>query len=440
MQKASRINEIYQLVDPEEPISRADPRYVDLSSARGDEDFARYILRRVRNSRPGQYHCHLVTGHRGCGKSTELLSLKAELEKERFLVAYVDAYETLDIADVEYLDVLIAVITAWTELAREHGLPVRQELVKDIERWFAETELVEVHTEEGEISAAGGAELKAEIPFLARLFMDVRSQLRSGDLVRKEVRQKIERRLSDFLDRTNLLLDQIGVLARQRGYAGLVTIVDNLEKIPLKLLDAQSGLTNHAAIFVEHAEALKAPHSHLIYTVPVTLLNDRNLGMAYPDLDMLPMVKIIAADGSPYPPGIKLLEQVIRQRVDVEAVFSDPNALKELIRMSGGVLRDLFRLILFATDYAPEDGKIEAGHIQRAIRKLIREYDLLIHEEDLEVLKKILRNPHPPSSNRLARLMYNRLVLPYQNQEPWVAVHPAVRESPTFQKADLETS
>jgi len=156
MQKASRINEIYQLVDPEEPISRADPRYVDLSPARGDEDFARHILRRVRNSRPGQYHCHLVTGHRGCGKSTELLSLKAELEKERFLVAYVDAHETLDIADVEYLDVLIAVITGWTELAREHELPVSQELVKDIEDWFAETELMELHSEEGEISAAGG--------------------------------------------------------------------------------------------------------------------------------------------------------------------------------------------------------------------------------------------------------------------------------------------
>jgi hypothetical protein len=77
MRKASQISEIYQTVDPEEPIHRADPRYVDLSPARGDEDFVRHILRRVRHSPPGRYHCHLVTGHRGCGKSTELLSLKA---------------------------------------------------------------------------------------------------------------------------------------------------------------------------------------------------------------------------------------------------------------------------------------------------------------------------------------------------------------------------
>jgi hypothetical protein len=233
MRKASQISEIYQTVDPEEPIHRADPRYVDLSPARGDEDFVRHILRRVRHSPPGRYHCHLVTGHRGCGKSTELLSLKAELEKERFLVAYVDAEETLDIADVEYLDVLIAVISAWTELARREGLPIRQALVEDIERWFAEVELVEERLEERELAAEGGSEAKAEIPLLARLFLNVRSQLRSGDRVREEVRRKIERRLRDFLDRANLLLDQIGVLAGQRGHAGLVTIVDNLEKIPL---------------------------------------------------------------------------------------------------------------------------------------------------------------------------------------------------------------
>ena len=433
MRKASQISEIYQTVDPEEPIHRADPRYVDLLPARGDEDFVRHILRRVRHSPPGRYHCHLVTGHRGCGKSTELLSLKAELEKERFLVAYVDAEETLDIADVEYLDVLIAVISAWTELARREGLPIRQALVEDIERWFAEVELVEERLEERELAAEGGGEAKAEIPLLARLFLNVRSQLRSGDRVREEVRRKIERRLRDFLDRANLLLDQIGVLAGQRGHAGLVTIVDNLEKIPLKILDASSGLTNHAAIFVEHAEALKALHSHLVYTVPVTLLNDRNLGMAYPDLDMLLMVKIATVDGAPYPPGVRLLEEVIRRRVEVEAVFSDPAALEELIRMSGGVLRDLFRLIRFAADYAPEDGRIAPEHVQRAIRKLIREYDLLIHEEDLDLLRKILRDPHPPASDRLARLMYNRLALPYQDEERWIAVHPAARRSPTLQ-------
>jgi len=37
------------MVDPEEPIHRADPRYVDLSAARGDEDFARHILRLARS-------------------------------------------------------------------------------------------------------------------------------------------------------------------------------------------------------------------------------------------------------------------------------------------------------------------------------------------------------------------------------------------------------
>lgn len=432
MSKASTINEIYQAFNPEEPIRYSDPRYVDLSSVRGDENFVQRIIRRVRNNRPGQFHCHLVTGHRGCGKSTELLGLKDTLDAQGFLTAYVDAEETLDLADVAYLDVLVAVISAWTELAREKELPVKRKLVEDIEHWFAEVELIEQHWREDVLEGEGEAGVGAEMPLLAKLFLRIRTQLRSGALAREEIRRKIERRFSDFQERANLLLDHITILARQRNYVGLVAIIDNLEKIPLKFQDASGNVTNHVDLFVEHADALKSLHCHTVYTVPVSLLNDRNLGMAYPDLDMLPMVKVRTLEAEPHRPGIDLLKTVIQRRANVSDIFENEDDLDELILMSGGVLRDLFRLILFAADYAPEDQKINSEHIARAKRKLIREYDLLIHEDDLPLLERIMGDPHPPASNRLGRLMYNRLALPYVNEESWVAVHPAVKEAPTL--------
>lgn len=429
---AHTISELYQAFDPDEPIWKGDPRYVDLSHARGDERFIERVVRRISLIRPGQFHYHLLTGHRGCGKSTELLSLKKVLENRNFLVAYVDAEETLEIADVVYLDVLVSVISAWTEIAKEKALPVKKELIEDLERWFQEVELIEQRWESSQFSSEGGSEMGAEIPLLARLFLQIRAQLQSGEIVRKEVRRKIERRLSDFQERANLLLDHIAFLARQKGYAGLVAIVDNLEKIPLKFEEREGNLTNHAAIFIEHADTLKSLHCHIVYTVPVSLLNDRNLGMAYPDLDMLPMVRVRTPQGEDDEEGMELLRQVVAKRMDSSNLFSQLEVLDVLIRLSGGVLRDLFRLILFAADYAPEDGKIEWSHVERAKRKLIREYDLLIHEDDLELLKRILDDPHPPASSRLARLMYNRLALPYFNGEHWIAVHPAVQEAPTL--------
>ncbi|MFN3742652.1 MAG: hypothetical protein ACK4VW_08290 [Anaerolineales bacterium] len=108
----------------------------------------------------------------------------------------------------------------------------------------------------------------------------------------------------------------------------------------MKLLDERSSLTNHAALFVEHADALKSLHCHTIYTVPVSLLNDRNLGMAYPDLDMIPMVKVSTPDGKVHPQGIEMLKQVIGKRANISSVFADESDLDKFIQMSGGVLRD----------------------------------------------------------------------------------------------------
>jgi tRNA uridine 5-carbamoylmethylation protein Kti12 len=53
--------------------------------------------------------CVLFTGHIGCGKSTELLRLKKELEDEGFHVVYFESSEDLEMTDVDIGDVLLAI-------------------------------------------------------------------------------------------------------------------------------------------------------------------------------------------------------------------------------------------------------------------------------------------------------------------------------------------
>jgi predicted AAA+ superfamily ATPase len=52
---------------------------------------------------------HLFTGHRGCGKSTELLRLKARLEEAGFHVVYFAVDEYLDPNDLIYTDLLLSI-------------------------------------------------------------------------------------------------------------------------------------------------------------------------------------------------------------------------------------------------------------------------------------------------------------------------------------------
>ncbi|MEQ8542117.1 MAG: zinc ribbon domain-containing protein [Coleofasciculus sp. D1-CHI-01] len=58
---------------------------------------------------PDEPTCALFTGHIGCGKSTELLRLKAELEADGFHVVYFESSEDLEMADVDIVDVLLAI-------------------------------------------------------------------------------------------------------------------------------------------------------------------------------------------------------------------------------------------------------------------------------------------------------------------------------------------
>ena len=85
------LTQIYNAFDPFEPLPAGDPAYVDCAEVRGDTnilvDLGNKILRSERMV------CQLYAGHRGGGKSTELLRLKDHLEKEGCVVVYFAADE-----------------------------------------------------------------------------------------------------------------------------------------------------------------------------------------------------------------------------------------------------------------------------------------------------------------------------------------------------------
>jgi len=397
------VDAAYGAVDPDVPLEAGDPRYVDLSSARGDENLA----------------------------ANELKCLQGRLDQAGFFTVYLDVAETLDLADVEYLDVLVAVARALDETARAKKLRISDKLVKAVGDWFAETVLTEEKRRDVDLTLQTEYGVGLELPLLARMLAAVTGQIRSGGSAREETRRKLEQRLPVLMERLNELVDNVTVRARKKGYKGLVVIVDSLEKMPIKILE--SGHTNQSLLFVEHAEQLKALRCNLVYTVPVSLLHDRNLGVAFSDVDMIPMVKITEDDGqTPCQAGRDLLFEVVARRMDVGAVFARKEILYQLVAKSGGVVRDLMRLVRFACIYA--DGPIDERAVERAALKMGREYERLIHREDLELLAQVHRDRRVPISKDLSRLMYNRLVLPYVNGKRWMDIHPAVADAPLFRE------
>jgi hypothetical protein len=101
------LDALYNVFDPFKPLLPEDSQYVDCREVRGDGDILEELGNNI--SRSQRMTCQLYTGHRGAGKSTELLRLKQYLEQNKFLVVYFAAdEEDIEAEDAEYADILLA--------------------------------------------------------------------------------------------------------------------------------------------------------------------------------------------------------------------------------------------------------------------------------------------------------------------------------------------
>lgn len=421
------IDDAYNACDPEEALPADDERYEDLNAVRGVDNIAELIARRIRRvSRGKDYHQQLLTGHRGCGKTTELARLRQRLSGQRFFSVYLDVEDVLDLGDLEYLDILLVIARAVEEQLRGANIRLNEKLVTELEHWFAEVEQFEerhrsldgsLHTE---VEAGGG------IPLLGKLLASLTSQISTGSSHRQTIRQTLERDLNVFIDRLNALLFSARQGVKQAGFEDLVVIVDGLEKIQFRELG--HGQSSHSATFVEHAEQLKAPRCHIVYTIPIALAFNANLGDAFTDpAIVLPMVKYAT------PEGKQALRNLVARRVRMDLLFENPDLVDGLIAMSGGAVRDLMRLIRMACDRV--DDVITVADVEAAIQQYVREFDRLLREADLESLRYVEKHRRVTADEMFSRPLQLRLIHEYQNGERWAALHPALRRLPWVEEA-----
>ncbi|MEA3469721.1 MAG: hypothetical protein U9R57_16070 [Thermodesulfobacteriota bacterium] len=166
---------------------------------------------------------------------------------------------------------------------------------------------------------------------------------------------------------------------------------------------------------------------HIIYTVPVSLAYNQSLGADFDSISVLPMVKV-------NDDGVKQLIKIVEKRVNTKQVFADPLLLTRLAKISGGVVRDLMRLIRMSTD--TEGNTITDKEVVYAINTLKKEYDRLIQSNDIDNFKQIKKTHRIQGGDEFAaRLLNLRLVLEYQNGESWADLHPVIYQIPWVKEA-----
>jgi len=387
--RATDITETYNAVNPELPLQPGDPRYVDCSPWRGSEHIVNMIAQRIiraEGTSPIQHLKQLLAGRRGCGKSTELLLLKDRLEKEGYFVVYYDAALEIDMNDTDYADLLLATMRQLELQVRQSPLQLKLDASRldDLAMRLARVTIEKENRNEVETALETEFRIEPQIPFFAKMMAAVRGFIKDNTTYKKQLRVEIQQRTAQFLDDLNDLMDKLQQQLRDRGNKGLVIIIDSLDRIIPRALDDKGQRTTHNAIYLEHADHLKAPHCHIIYTVPIS-------------------------------------------------IYFNEKSVDKLCLASGGHIRDLLLLARYACDYSAE--KITPAAVDKAISALIRQYDRLVKDADLPRLIRVHREKRLPGDPEYSLLLYHLVVLEYQNDERWADLHPAVQATRKFKEA-----
>ena len=233
-----RLQEVSRVVELQ-PLASGDSRYVDVSSGRSTLDLGmmRASLENF-DATQNRFAKFTFTGHRGCGKSTELLRLEDDLAG-CFTTLHFFATEDEIIGDYDYAELFLDLVDMLVRKFQEDKIPLDERLAEDISTWFAEVTLGEVETVKKEIKLSTEAELKAKYGLFwlsVGLLAKLKSTIAGSNERRREIRHKLQRDPLELIRRFNLLLDNAHTALKKSGKpADLLIVVDNLDRAVSKV-------------------------------------------------------------------------------------------------------------------------------------------------------------------------------------------------------------
>ena len=424
----------------DEAIEPDSPFFLDISSGRGEfriKTLYRQLhidVNKGQLRRPPRKDYTLFTGHRGCGKSTELSRVATYLhDRERYFVIHLDCVKRLDIDNLNYSDVLLALATRLLEaLEEEHSISVEPVHLHNLENWFAER--VETHTDIKDYAAEikAGAKGKTGLPWLAELFAELTSRINIGTTYRNQLRQVLTNNFSEFSKAFNQLIRvaEDKIREKQLG-ARILFTVDGTDRLNSE--DAHK-------FFIEDSHQLTQIDSIFIYCAPIHLLhtNGSHLNANFNSPFRVPMIKVRDPQNRPIEENYELMRQLTYRRVP-NYLFSDIAVLDKLIRYSGGHPRDLFRLLNISINHTEGD-LIDALSSDKAIKEVAYDYRRTITKDEYKLLVEIDQNPDTPepyTSETSRDMLYDLVLLEYNNYF-WKS-HPTIETLPGYQKALSES-
>ncbi|MEA5536222.1 P-loop NTPase fold protein [Crocosphaera sp. XPORK-15E] len=351
-----------------------------------------------------KYRKMLVIGHRGCGKSTILNKVSEELKNDFYLVSF-SAADTLNMNDVETIDILISIYLQLLNSMNERDINVPIQRFNDVMKSVKQKlNLTEVG-----------------VTLLKILTFKIKVENESRATLREEFRNQIEildNSISDCIES----IDEHYKTNNNPGKDVLI-IIDDLDKLLPEFAEK---------IFFKDSHLLTMPKAKIIYTFPLETYYCEAFN-TYVDRYEDQFISLVVVDQNKNGDiGIQQLEKLVLKRISEQ--YIEEEALKEMILSSGGLLRDLIKFMQDACKEAivSESMIIDQNIAEKVINKTANQYKRLFDFPNYrEYIEKIAdKSQRDEIENiKLIYLLKYLFILEYRFEDDlWYDVHPCLKK------------
>lgn len=352
------------------------------------------------------------SGHRGCGKSTELLHLLSnqEISKKYWPINF-SIREEADIIDLDFRDVLLAIGGRLFREYRRKGGELPEQLLKELHGWKGKVEKEISTILEGRMSEVEiGAGLEA-------FFVNAGLKMKLEPATRVELRQVVETDITGLIS----IINHIATAIYSREHRIPLILIDDMDK---------PDLEKARAIFHDRREIMMQPNCAIVYTVSSALFYSKEFDSIRDQAVFLQNIYL-------HPPmepeahhrqGYETLSRFVHVRMSPRLIQDE--ALAEAITYSGGVFREMARIMRTAIGRARRRraAKMECSDVEWAATEIRNEYRRILDKDDLKLLKKVAENNRLEYNERLRPLLQLLALLEYRDDENWCDVHPVLRK------------
>lgn len=416
-QKAQNLDDAWNNFDPDTPLESGSPFYVTCSDSPLEELQGALL----RSKRPMHFY---FSGFKGSGKSTELKHLAADHQlNEKFFVVNFSIKETCNPDDINYVDVLVAIGSQLFEAYTGQGYSLNERIYEELRTWGQRTiERVQGVNKLAVLAVEAGAQAEASV-WVVKLFAKLKSTLKAEATTRETLRVVLEPTLSELLEKINLIATDISSATKKQ----VLVIVDDLDKPP------SDQIQN---LFKKNLSALQQLGFSVVYTVPEWIY----LSLDYTEIKppravLLPNIKVHLKGQRAKldPQGPAVLREMVTRRMSAGLI--EPEALKQAIRMSGGVFRELARIMQMACGDALRRGAnevklMDVEHAVSELRKAFRRMLTDLTPEEFQTLCEVYHSQAYRPMEKIARMLGVLMILEYSDPEKetgWTFTRPLRR-------------